>query len=174
MITDLPASNRFQMARHLSICHIFTGMWRLSDARERIPLQTAIADRFDDGNAGCTTGDLGNPFRLAEDLIGNFRRQPIDTRSESALSRLQVFTQWISQPIFRTKTLVEHNIKNSPQPRGVDCREGLPLHQSSLSCELSIEFFVTVAKPIGNGIKSSDRKPAEQNDLVQSGRHYEI
>lgn len=125
---ELPASSRFQFTEDLNICRILNGMWQLSGAHGRIEPKAAIQSMFKYVDAGYTTWDLADHYGPAEDFIGEFRRQLVETRGKEALSQIQAFTKWVPRPGKMTRTIVEKNIDISRQRMGVDCLDLLQFH----------------------------------------------
>ena len=109
----LPASSRLQFTPDLNICRILNGMWQVSGGHGRINPKPAIQSMFQYIDAGFTTWDLADHYGPAEDFIGEFRRQLINTRGEEALSQLQAFTKWVPRPGNITKEIVDKNINIS-------------------------------------------------------------
>ncbi len=103
-------------------------MWQVSGAHGRIDPKRAIETMFNYIDAGFTTWDLADHYGPAEDLIGEFRRQLINTRGQDALSNLQSFTKWVPRPTRMTKQLVEHNIDISLKRMGVATLDLLQFH----------------------------------------------
>ncbi len=60
-------------------------MWQVSGTHGRIDSQRAIESMFQYMDAGFTTWDLADPYGPAEDFIGEFRRQLINTRGKERL-----------------------------------------------------------------------------------------
>ncbi|MEW6493493.1 MAG: aldo/keto reductase [Cyanobacteriota bacterium] len=125
---NLPASSRLQFTPDLNICRILNGMWQVSGAHGRIDPKQAIETMFKYMDAGFTTWDLADHYGPAEDFIGEFRRQIIDTRGEDALANLQAFTKWVPRPTRMTKQLVEKNIDISLQRMGVPTLDLMQFH----------------------------------------------
>ena len=109
----LPASSRLQFTPDLNICRILNGMWQVSGGHGRINPKPAIQSMFQYIDAGFTTWDLADHYGPAEDFIGEFRRQLINSRGEEALSQLQAFTKWVPRPGNITKEIVDKNINIS-------------------------------------------------------------
>ena len=109
----LPASSRLQFTPDLNICRILNGMWQVSGGHGRINPKPAIQSMFQYMDAGFTTWDLADHYGPAEDFIGEFRRQLINSRGEKALSQLQAFTKWVPRPGNITKEIVDKNINIS-------------------------------------------------------------
>ena len=109
----LPASSRLQFTPDLNICRILNGMWQVSGGHGRINPKPAIQSMFKYMDAGFTTWDLADHYGPAEDFIGEFRRQLINSRGEQALSQLQAFTKWVPRPGNITKEIVDKNINIS-------------------------------------------------------------
>lgn len=125
---NLPASSRLQFTSDLNICRVLNGMWQVSGAHGRIDAKRAIQSMFEYMDAGFTTWDLADHYGPAEDFIGEFRRQLIDTRGKEALSNLQAFTKWVPRPTRMTKQLVEKNIDISLHRMDVEALDLLQFH----------------------------------------------
>lgn len=117
---NLPTSSRLQLTPDLNICRVLNGMWQVSGAHGRIDSKAAIQSMFKYVDAGFTTWDLADHYGPAEDFIGEFRRQFIETRGKEALSNIQAFTKWVPRPTKMTKELVEENINISLRRMGVE------------------------------------------------------
>ena len=100
----------------------------MSGAHGRIDPKRAIESMFNYMEAGFTTWDLADHYGPAEDLIGEFRRQLINTRGRDALSNLQAFTKWVPRPTRMTRQLVEQNIDISLKRMGVATLDLLQFH----------------------------------------------
>ncbi len=100
----------------------------MSGAHGRIDAKRAIPTMFEYMDAGFTTWDLADHYGPAEDFIGEFRRQLIDTRGKEALSNLQAFTKWVPRPTRMTKQVVEQNIDISLKRMGVEALDLLQFH----------------------------------------------
>ena len=100
----------------------------MSGAHGRIDPKRAIESMFNYMDAGFTTWDLADHYGPAEDLIGEFRRQLINTRGQDALSNLQAFTKWVPRPTRMTRQLVEQNIDISLKRMGVATLDLLQFH----------------------------------------------
>jgi aryl-alcohol dehydrogenase-like predicted oxidoreductase len=124
----LPETSRLQFTQYLNICRVLNGMWQMSGYHGRIDPSKAIASMFEYLDAGYTTWDLADHYGPAEDFIGEFRRQLINTRGEEALANLQAFTKWVPRPTKMTRELVEKNIDISRQRMGVDSLDLLQFH----------------------------------------------
>ena len=103
-------------------------MWQVSGAHGRIDPKRAILSMFEYMDAGFTTWDLADHYGPAEDFIGEFRRQLINTRGKEALSNLQAFTKWVPRPTRMTKQLVERNIDISLKRMDVEALDLLQFH----------------------------------------------
>lgn len=125
---NLPASSRLQFTPDLNICRVLNGMWQVSGAHGRIDPKRAIQSMFKYMDAGFTTWDLADHYGPAEDFIGEFRRQLLDTRGKEAVSNLQAFTKWVPRPTPMTKQLVEHNIDISLKRMGVETLDLMQFH----------------------------------------------
>ncbi|GAB4209788.1 MAG: aldo/keto reductase [Coleofasciculaceae cyanobacterium] len=125
---NLPASSRLQFTPDLNICRVLNGMWQVSGAHGRIDPKRAILSMFEYVDAGFTTWDLADHYGPAEDFIGEFRRQLINTRGKEALSNLQAFTKWVPRPTRMTKQLVERNIDISLKRMDVEALDLLQFH----------------------------------------------
>jgi aryl-alcohol dehydrogenase-like predicted oxidoreductase len=125
---NLPASSRLQFTPDLNICRVLNGMWQVSGAHGRIDPKRAISSMFEYMDAGFTTWDLADHYGPAEDFIGEFRRQLINTRGKEALSNLQAFTKWVPRPTRMTKQLVERNIDISLKRMDVEALDLLQFH----------------------------------------------
>jgi aryl-alcohol dehydrogenase-like predicted oxidoreductase len=124
----LPESSRLQFTPEMNICRILNGMWQVSGAHGRIDSKAAIQTMFEYVDAGYTTWDLADHYGPAEDFIGEFRRQLVATRGESALHNLQAFTKWVPRPTKMTRKLVEENIGISLRRMGVNCLDLMQFH----------------------------------------------
>ena len=125
---NLPASSRLQFTPDLTIYRVLNGMWQVSGAHGRIDPKRAISSMFEYMDAGFTTWDLADHYGPAEDFIGEFRRQLINTRGKEALSNLQAFTKWVPRPTRMTKQLVERNIDISLKRMDVEALDLLQFH----------------------------------------------
>jgi aryl-alcohol dehydrogenase-like predicted oxidoreductase len=125
---NLPLKSRLQFTPDLNICCILNGMWQVSGAHGKIQPQAAIKSMFTYFDAGFTTWDLADHYGPAEDFIGEFRRQLIDTRGQESLSNLQAFTKWVPRPTKMTLELVEKNINISLKRMGVESLDLLQFH----------------------------------------------
>ncbi len=125
---NLPASSRLQFTSDLNICRVLNGMWQVSGAHGRIDAKRAIQSMFEYIDAGFTTWDLADHYGPAEDFIGEFRRQLVETRGKEALSNLQAFTKWVPRPTRMTKQLVEKNIDISLHRMDVEALDLLQFH----------------------------------------------
>ncbi|MFE1747395.1 aldo/keto reductase [Coleofasciculus sp. H7-2] len=125
---NLPESSRLQFTPDLNICRVLNGMWQVSGAHGRINSKAAIQSMFDYMDAGFTTWDLADHYGPAEDFIGEFRRQLVETRGREALSNLQAFTKWVPRPTKMTRKLVEDNINISLRRMGVDSLDLMQFH----------------------------------------------
>ena len=124
---DLPL-DRLQFTPNSNICKILNGMWQVSGAHGRINPKQAIQSMFNYLDAGFTTWDLADHYGPAEDFIGEFRRQLLQTRGHQALENLQAFTKWVPRPTRMTKQLVEKNIDISRKRMGVDALDLMQFH----------------------------------------------
>lgn len=125
---NLPASSRLQFTPDLNICRILNGMWQVSGAHGRINPNAAIETMFKYVDAGFTTWDLADHYGPAEDFIGEFRRQLVATRGETALSNIQAFTKWVPRPGKMTRKIVEDNINISRRRMGVESLDLMQFH----------------------------------------------
>jgi aryl-alcohol dehydrogenase-like predicted oxidoreductase len=125
---NLPGSSRLQFTPDLNICRVLNGMWQVSGAHGRIDSQRAIESMFQYMDAGFTTWDLADHYGPAEDFIGEFRRQLLNSRGKEALSSLQAFTKWVPRPTRMTKSLVEQNINISLKRMGVETLDLMQFH----------------------------------------------
>ncbi|OKH38799.1 aldo/keto reductase [[Phormidium ambiguum] IAM M-71] len=125
---NLPVSSRLQFTPDLNICRILNGMWQVSGAHGRINPNAAIETMFKYVDAGFTTWDLADHYGPAEDFIGEFRRQLVATRGETALSNLQAFTKWVPRPGKMTRKIVEDNINISRRRMGVESLDLMQFH----------------------------------------------
>ncbi|CAA9564486.1 aldo/keto reductase family [uncultured Synechococcales cyanobacterium] len=124
----LPGSSRLQFTPDLNICRVLNGMWQVSGAHGPINSKSAVQSMFDYLDAGFTTWDLADHYGPAEDFIGEFRRQLVDSRGEEALSSVQAFTKWVPRPMRMTRKLVEQNIDLSCKRMGVGTLDLLQFH----------------------------------------------
>ena len=120
--------DRLQFTPDLNICRILNGMWQVSGAHGRINPKQAIQSIFNYLDAGFATWDLADHYGPAEDFIGEFRRQLLQTRGQEALANLQAFTKWVPRPTRMTKQLVEKNIDISRKRMGVDALDLMQFH----------------------------------------------
>ena len=120
--------DRLQFTPDLNICKILNGMWQVSGAHGRINPKQAIQSMFNYLDAGFTTWDLADHYGPAEDFMGEFRRQLLQTRGHQALANLQAFTKWVPRPTRMTKQLVEKNIDISRKRMGVDTLDLMQFH----------------------------------------------
>ncbi|MBN3897871.1 MAG: aldo/keto reductase [Nostoc sp. NOS(2021)] len=125
---NLPAASRLQFTPDLNICRILNGMWQVSGAHGQINPNAAIETMFKYLDAGFTTWDLADHYGPAEDFIGEFRCQLIDTRGKDALSQVQAFTKWVPRPGKMTKKLVEENIDISLRRMNVQSLDLMQFH----------------------------------------------
>ncbi len=125
---QLPEASRFQFTPDLRLCRLLNGMWQVSGTHGPIDPQAAVQHMFDYMDAGFTTWDLADHYGPAEDFIGTFRRQLLDTRGEAALANLQAFTKWVPRPGPMTRQIVETNIAISLRRMGVDRLDLLQFH----------------------------------------------
>lgn len=124
----LPAESRLQFTSDLNICRILNGMWQVSGGHGRINPKTAIDTMFKYVDAGFTTWDLADHYGPAEDFIGEFRRQLINTRGAEAVNNIQAFTKWVPRPGKMTKKLVEENINISLKRMDVPSLDLMQFH----------------------------------------------
>ncbi len=125
---QLPEASRFQFTPDLRLCRLLNGMWQVSGTHGPIDPQAAVQHMFDYMDAGFTTWDLADHYGPAEDFIGTFRQQLLDTRGEAALANLQAFTKWVPRPGPMTRQIVETNIAISLHRMGVDRLDLLQFH----------------------------------------------
>ena len=125
---QLPEASRFQFTPDLRLCRLLNGMWQVSGTHGPIDPQAAVQHMFEYMDAGFTTWDLADHYGPAEDFIGTFRRQLLDTRGEAALANLQAFTKWVPRPGPMTRQIVETNIAISLRRMGVDRLDLLQFH----------------------------------------------
>jgi aryl-alcohol dehydrogenase-like predicted oxidoreductase len=125
---QLPPESRLQLTSDLNICRILNGMWQVSGAHGPINPTKAIPSMFKYIDAGFTTWDLADHYGPAEDFIGEFRRQLLNTRGQEALANLQAFTKWVPRPGTMTKKIVSENINISLRRMGVECLDLLQFH----------------------------------------------
>lgn len=124
----LPSESRLQLTPDLSICRVLNGMWQVSGAHGPINPIKAIASMFRYVDAGFTTWDLADHYGPAEDFIGEFRRQLLETRGKEALDHIQCFTKWVPKPTKMTRELVEKNVNISLKRMGVEALDLLQFH----------------------------------------------
>jgi aryl-alcohol dehydrogenase-like predicted oxidoreductase len=124
----LPPTSRLQFTPDLNICRLLNGMWQVSGSHGKINPKSAIASMFDYLDAGYTTWDLADHYGAAEDFIGVFRRQLLDSRGEEAVKQIQAFTKWVPRPGKMTKKVVEKNIDISRQRMGTETLDLLQFH----------------------------------------------
>jgi aryl-alcohol dehydrogenase-like predicted oxidoreductase len=125
---NLPQESYLQFTPDLKICRILNGMWQVSGGHGRINPKTAIESMFQYIDAGFTTWDLADHYGPAEDFIGEFRRQLIETRGEEAVNNIQAFTKWVPRPGKMTKKLVEENIDISLRRMDVKSLDLMQFH----------------------------------------------
>lgn len=125
---SLPESSRLQFTPDLRICRVLNGMWQVSGAHGSIDPKKAISSMFSYFDAGFTTWDLADIYGPAENFIGEFRKQLIDSRGIEALSNLQAFTKWVPMPGRMTRKIVEENISLSLKRMNVETLDLLQFH----------------------------------------------
>ena len=79
-------------------------------------------------DASFTTWDLADIYGPAENFIGEFRKQLIDSRGIEALSNLQAFTKWVPMPGRITCKIVEENISLSLKRMNIETLDLLQFH----------------------------------------------
>lgn len=121
-------NSRLQFTPDLNICRVLNGMWQVSGAHGSINPSKAIQSMFEYMDAGFTTWDLADHYGPSEDFIGEFRRQLVATRGETALNNLQAFTKWVPRPTKMTREIVEHNINISLRRMNVEALDLLQFH----------------------------------------------
>jgi aryl-alcohol dehydrogenase-like predicted oxidoreductase len=124
----LPENSRLQFTEDLNICRVLNGMWQMSGSHGNINPKQAVESMFQYLDAGYTTWDLADHYGPAENFIGEFRRQLVATRGQSALNNLQAFTKWVPRPTKMTKELVAKNIDISLQRMDVESLDLLQFH----------------------------------------------
>jgi len=124
----LPENSRLQFTEDLNICRVLNGMWQMSGSHGHINPKQAVESMFQYLDAGYTTWDLADHYGPAENFIGEFRRQLVATRGQSALNNLQAFTKWVPRPTKMTKELVAKNIDISLQRMDVESLDLLQFH----------------------------------------------
>ncbi len=118
---SLPESAYTHLAPNLKICRILNGLWQVAGGHGSIDPPSAIAEMFQYVDAGFTTWDLADDYGPAEDFIGEFRSQWIQTRGEASLPSFQALTKWVPRPGRMTRQVVEYSIDvsrkrmNTPQ-----------------------------------------------------------
>jgi aryl-alcohol dehydrogenase-like predicted oxidoreductase len=118
---SLPESAYTQLAPNLKICRILNGLWQVAGGHGTIDPASAIAEMFQYVDAGFSTWDLADDYGPAEDFIGEFRSQWIQTRGEASLPQFQALTKWVPRPGRMTRHVVEYSIDvsrkrmNTPQ-----------------------------------------------------------
>lgn len=125
---SLPESSRLQFTPDLRICRVLNGMWQVSGAHGSIDPKKAISSMFSYFDAGFTTWDLADIYGPAENFIGEFRKQLIDSRGKDILSKLQAFTKWVPMPGRMTRKVVEENILLSLKRMNVETLDLLQFH----------------------------------------------
>jgi aryl-alcohol dehydrogenase-like predicted oxidoreductase len=125
---NLSPASRLQFTPDLNICRILNGMWQVSGAHGLIEPKQALHSMFEYVDGGFTTWDLADHYGPAEDFIGEFRRQLIETRGQEAVTNLQAFTKWVPKPVKMTRELVEANIDNSLRRMGVEIIDLMQFH----------------------------------------------
>lgn len=121
-------NNKFQITSDLQICRLLNGMWQVSGTHGLINPPQAIASMFRYWDAGLTTWDLADHYGPAEDFIGEFRRQLLETRGKEAVANLQALTKWVPRPGKMTRSLVEKSIDISRRRMKVDSLDLLQFH----------------------------------------------
>lgn len=125
---SLPESSRLQFTPDLRICRVLNGMWQVSGAHGSIDPKKAISSMFSYFDAGFTTWDLADIYGPAENFIGEFRKQLVDSRGKDILSNLQAFTKWVPMPGRMTRKIVEENISLSLKRMNVETLDLLQFH----------------------------------------------
>ena len=125
---SLPESSRLQFTPDLRICRVLNGMWQVSGAHSFIDPKKAISSMFSYFDASFTTWDLADIYGPAENFIGEFRKQLIDSRGIEALSNLQAFTKWVPMPGRITRKIVEENISLSLKRMNIETLDLLQFH----------------------------------------------
>lgn len=124
----LPEASMSQLTPDMRICRLLNGMWQVSGGHGPIDPRAAIQSMFGYMDDGFTTWDLADHYGPAEDFIGVFRRQLLDSRGAEALSRLLAFTKWVPQPGRMTRRIVQENIEISLRRMHVDTLDLLQFH----------------------------------------------
>ena len=125
---DIPEAGRLQFTPDMRICRILNGMWQVSGTHGYIDPASAIQNMLNYFDSGFTTWDLADHYGPAEDFIGEFRRQLVDSRGEEELSNLRAFTKWVPRPEPMTRGLVEENIAISLRRMDVETLDLLQFH----------------------------------------------
>ena len=125
---NLPEASRFRLAADLDICRVLHGMWQVSGGHGEIPPVAAVGAMFDYQDEGFTTWDLADHYGPAEEFVGEFRRQLVETRGESSLSEVQALTKWVPRPGPMTKEIVEQNVNLSLRRMNVESLDLLQFH----------------------------------------------
>lgn len=125
---SLPESSRLQFTPDLRICRILNGMWQVSGAHGSIDPEKAISGMFSYFAAGFTTWDLADIYGPAENFIGEFRKQLVDSCGKDILSKLQAFTKWVPMPARMTRKIVEENISLSLKRMNAETLDLLQFH----------------------------------------------
>ena len=120
--------SRLQLTPDLNICRLLNGMWQVAGGHGRIDPTTAVKEMFQYVDAGYTSWDLADIYGPAEDIMGEFRRQLLSTRGQSALDAIQVFTKWVPQPGTMTRKIVEQSINRSLTRLGASSIDLLQFH----------------------------------------------
>ena len=125
---SLPTEGYQQLTPELRICRLLNGLWQVSGAHGRIDPHVAIPEMFAYVEAGFTTWDLADHYGPAEDFIGEFRRQLIAARGETAWSGIQALTKWVPRPGRMTRQVVENAINVSLRRMAVPALDLLQFH----------------------------------------------
>lgn len=123
----LPTNAYFQLTPDTRVCRTLNGMWQVSGAHGRIEPQAALTQMLAYQKAGFTTWDLADHYGPAEDLIGAFRRQLVET-SAAALADFQAFTKWVPSPGPMSREIVRAAIDVSRRRMGVEALDMLQFH----------------------------------------------
>ena len=103
-------------------------MWQVSGAHGVIDPGTAVENMFDYLDCGFTTWDLADHYGPAEDFVGQFHRKLAASRGSRALSGVQAFTKWVTQPGKMTRGLVEESVAMSLRRMDVEAVDLLQFH----------------------------------------------
>ena len=124
----LPQSSRFRFTEDLEICRILNGMWQVSGGHGPIDRAAAVEDMFPYMEQGFITWDLADHYGPAEDLVGEFRRQCMDSKGPQSLENVQAFTKWVPRPGPMTRGVVEQAVEVSLRRMDTDRLDLVQFH----------------------------------------------